>query len=296
MHPLPTSPIVVGLGETLWDVFPDGAVWGGAPGNVACHAAGLGAKSFMVSGVGCDELGERGIAALESHGVDCRHVQRDPRHPTGTVTVSLEPAGDASYVFASDTAWDHVDWEPSLGELAARADAVCFGTLGQRAEESRRTIRLFLEAAGRAVRVFDVNLRQHFYAPDLIRESLALANVLKLNDDELPVVAAACGVSADDPVAAVRQIVGQHGLRLAALTRGAAGSLLVADGVVSTRPAEARTIVDTVGAGDAFTAAVVMGLLGGRPLEAIHDHAARLAAFVCGHRGATPQIPDELRA
>jgi fructokinase len=144
--------------------------------------------------------------------------------------------------------------------------------------------------------VFDVNLRQHFYAPDLIRESLALANVLKLNDDELPVVAAACGVSADDPVAAVRQIVGQHGLRLAALTRGAAGSLLVADGVVSTRPAEARTIVDTVGAGDAFTAAVVMGLLGGRPLEAIHDHAARLAAFVCGHRGATPQIPDELRS
>jgi fructokinase len=296
MHPLPTSPIVVGLGETLWDVFPDGAVWGGAPGNVACHAAGLGAKSFMVSGVGCDELGERGIAALESHGVDCRHVQRDPRHPTGTVTVSLGPAGDASYVFASDTAWDHLDWEPSLGELAARADAVCFGTLGQRAEESRRTIRLFLEAAGRAVRVFDVNLRQHFYAPDLIRESLALANVLKLNDDELPVVAAACGVSADDPVAAVRQIVGQHGLRLAALTRGAAGSLLVADGVVSTRPAEARTIVDTVGAGDAFTAAVVMGLLGGRPLEAIHDHAARLAAFVCGHRGATPQIPDELRS
>lgn len=296
MHPLSTSPIVVGLGETLWDVFPDGAVWGGAPGNVACHAAGLGAKSFMVSGVGCDELGDRGIAALESHGVDCRHLQRDPGHPTGTVTVSLGPAGDASYVFASDTAWDHIDWEASLGELAARADAVCFGTLGQRAEESRRTIRLFLEAAERAVRVFDVNLRQHFYSSDLIRESLALANVLKLNDDELPVVAAACGVSSDDPVAAIRQLAERHGLRLAALTRGAAGSLLVADGVVSTRPAQARAIVDTVGAGDAFTAAVVMGLLGGRPLEAIHDHAARLAAFVCGHRGATPQIPDELRS
>jgi fructokinase len=223
-------------------------------------------------------------------------VQEDPRHPTGTVTVSLGPAGDASYVFASDTAWDHLAWEPSLGGLAARASAVCFGTLGQRAEESRRTIRRFLQAAEQAVRVFDVNLRQHFYSPDLIRESLALANVLKLNDDELPVVAAACGVSADDPVAAVRELAGRHGLRLAALTRGAAGSLLVADGVVSTRPAQARTIVDTVGAGDAFTAAVVMGLLGGRPLEVMHDHAARLAAFVCGHRGATPQIPAELRA
>jgi fructokinase len=250
----------------------------------------------MVSSVGCDELGERGIAALESHGIDCRHVQRDPRHPTGTVTVSLGPAGDASYVFASDTAWDHLAWEPSLGDLAARASAVCFGTLGQRAEESRRMIRRFLTAAGKAVRVFDVNLRQAFYSPELIRESLDLANVLKLNDDELPVVAAACGVSADDPVAVVRELAERHGLRLVALTRGAAGSLLVADGVVSTRPAEARTIVDTVGAGDAFTAAVVMGLLGGRPLETMHDHAARLAAFVCGHRGATPQIPAELRA
>ena len=295
-QPSPSSPCVVGLGETLWDVFPDGAVWGGAPGNVACHAAGLGAESFMVSGVGCDELGERGIAALESHGIDCRHVQRDPRYPTGTVTVSLGPAGDASYVFASDTAWDHLAWEPSLGDLAARAGAVCFGTLGQRSEESRRTIRRFLTAAGQAVRVFDVNLRQAFYSPELIRESLALANVLKLNDDELPVVAAACGVSADDPLAAVRELAERHGLRLAALTRGAAGSVLVADGVVSTRPAEARTIVDTVGAGDAFTAAIVMGLLGGRPLELMHDHAARLAAFVCGHRGATPQIPAELRA
>jgi|688.fasta_scaffold16703_2 fructokinase len=295
-QPSPSSPVVVGLGETLWDVFPDGAVWGGAPANVACHAAGLGAESFMVSSVGCDELGERGIAALESHGIDCRHVQRDPRHPTGTVTVSLGPAGDASYVFASDTAWDHLAWEPSLGDLAARASAVCFGTLGQRAEESRRMIRRFLTAAGKAVRVFDVNLRQAFYSPELIRESLDLANVLKLNDDELPVVAAACGVSADDPVAVVRELAERHGLRLVALTRGAAGSLLVADGVVSTRPAEARTIVDTVGAGDAFTAAVVMGLLGGRPLETMHDHAARLAAFVCGHRGATPQIPAELRA
>jgi fructokinase len=295
-QPAPSSRIVVGLGETLWDVFPDGAVWGGAPGNVACHAAGLGAESFMVSGVGCDELGERGIAALESHGINCRHVQRDPRHPTGMVTVSLGPAGDASYVFASDTAWDHLAWEPSLGDLAARAGAICFGTLGQRAEESRQTIRRFLTAAEQAVRVFDVNLRQAFYSPELIRESLALANVLKLNDDELPVVAAACGVTVDDSVSAVREVAERHGLRLAALTRGAAGSVLVADGVVSTRPAEARTIVDTVGAGDAFTAAVVMGLLGGRPLETMHDHAARLAAFVCGHRGATPRIHADLRA
>jgi fructokinase len=291
----PSAPTVVGLGETLWDLFPDGAVWGGAPGNVACDAAGLGARSFMVSRVGCDPLGDQGIAALESLGVDCTHLQRDPRHPTGTVAVTLGPSGDASYVFAADTAWDHLEWEPGLEQLAAAADAVCFGTLGQRSEESKQTIRRFLAAAPRAVRVFDVNLRQHFHSPELIRDSLTLATVLKLSDEELPVVAAACGVVENDPVAAVRQLADRYGLRLAALTRGAAGSVLVADGVVSTRPAVASVIVDTVGAGDAFTAAVITGLLRGRPLEAIHDHASRLAAFVCGCRGATPRIPAELR-
>lgn len=290
-----SAPTVVGLGETLWDVFPDGAVWGGAPGNVACDAAGLGAKSSMVSSVGHDQLGDRGIAVLESLGVDCRHMQRDPQHPTGTVAVTLGSAGDANYVFAADTAWDHLVWEPLLEPLAAAADAVCFGTLGQRSEESRRTIRRFLAAATKAVRVFDVNLRQHFYSPELIRESLALATVLKLNDEEWPVVAAACGIAVDDPVAAVRQLVDRYGLRLAALTRGGDGSVLLADGAVSTRPATASVIVDTVGAGDAFTAAVITGLLRGRSLEAIHDHASRLAAFVCGQRGATPRIPADLR-
>lgn len=249
----------------------------------------------MVSRVGHDDLGDTGIAALESLGVDCSHLQRDPRHPTGTVAVTLGPSGDASYVFAPDTAWDHLAWEPRLEQLAAAADAVCFGTLGQRSQESRETVRRFLAAATRAARVFDVNLRQHFHSPELIRDSLAIATVLKLNDEELPVVAAACGIADENPLATVRQLADRYGLRLAALTRGAAGSVLVADGVVSTRPAAAPVIVDTVGAGDAFTAAVITGLVRGRPLEAIHDHASRLAAFVCGCRGATPRIPANLR-
>lgn len=289
-----TPPRIVAIGETLWDLLPDGAVWGGAPGNVACHAAGLGAAGTIVSRVGRDDLGNRGLATLESLGVDCRHMQRDEARPTGTVAVSLSPAGDARYEFAADVAWDHLAWEPALAALAADAAAVCFGTLGQRVEVSRRTIRRFL-AAARGLRVFDVNLRQHFHSPELIRESLALANVLKLNDEELPVVAAACGIAAADPVAALRELAAGHGLRLAALTRGAAGSVLVAAGQTSLMPARATAIVDTVGAGDAFTAAVIVGLLHDRPLEAIHDHAARLAAFVCGHRGATPAIPAALR-
>ena len=290
-----TAPRVVGIGETLWDLFPDGAVWGGAPGNVACHAAALGAECSIVSRVGCDPLGAQGIDALESHAVDCRHLQRDPRHPTGTVAVKLGPTGDASYVFADDTAWDHLAWEPGLDQLAVQADAVCFGTLGQRSEESRATIRRFLAAATEAVRVFDVNLRQYFYSMELIRESLALATVLKLNEDELPVVAAACGVTENEHVTVIRRLAERHGLILAALTRGSAGSVLVADGEVSVRPANAPVIVDTVGAGDAFTAAVVTGLLRGKPLQVIHDHAARLADYVCGCRGATPGIPVELR-
>ena len=290
-----TPPRIVAIGETLWDLLPDGPVWGGAPGNVACHAAGLGAAGAIVSRVGRDDLGDRGIATLESFGVDCRHVHRDEARPTGTVAVSLSPAGDASYEFAADVAWDHLAWEPSLAAVAADAAAVCFGTLGQRSAVSRQTIRRFL-AAARGLRVFDVNLRQQFHSPELIRESLALADVLKLNDEELPVVAAACGIAAADPVAALRDLAARHALRLAALTRGKAGSVLVAAGQTSLKPARATTIVDTVGAGDAFTAAAIVGLLRDDPLEAIHDHAARLAAFVCGHRGATPAIPATLRA
>lgn len=292
-HP---TPQVVGIGETLWDLFPDGAVWGGAPANFACHAAAVGGTAAMVSRVGRDPLGDRGIAALETHGVVTRHLQRDDSRPTGTVAVSLGPDGDARYVFAADTAWDRLAWEPSLGELAAGAGAVCFGTLGQRSGTSRETIRRFLAQAAGAVRVFDVNLRQDFHSAALIRESLELADVLKLNDEELPVVARACGIDPGDPLTTLGEIVAARGLRLAALTRGPAGSVLLAGGATSTRPALATRIVDTVGAGDAFTAAVVVGLLRHRPLEAIHDHAARLAAFVCGCRGATPAIPEELRS
>jgi fructokinase len=293
--PATALPRIVAIGETLWDVFPDGAVWGGAPGNVACHAAGLGAAGVIVSRVGRDDLGDRGIATLESLGVDCRHMQRDEARPTGTVAVSLVPAGDARYEFAADVAWDHLAWRPALAALATDAAAFCFGTLGQRSEVSRQTIRRFL-AVARGMRVFDVNLRQQFHSPELIRESLALADVLKLNEEELPVVAAACGIAAADPVAALRELAARHRLRLAALTRGATGSVLVAAGHTSLRPALATAIVDTVGAGDAFTAAVIVGLLHDKPLAAIHDHAARLAAFVCGHRGATPAIPESLRA
>ena len=280
---------IVGLGEVLWDLLPTAAVCGGAPANCASQIAVLGGRAVMVTAVGTDDLGNLAVATLLRHGVDCQHAQRDAAHPTGTVTVSLSATGDASYTFAPDTAWDHIAWNEALANLAAATAAVCFGTLGQRSPTARTTIRRFVESTPTtALRVFDVTLRQSFYTPALIHESLAMSSVLKLNEDELPVVAAACGVDVRDPVVALRSLSDRYALRLVALTRGSSGSILVLGENVSRRPAEATTIVDTVGAGDAFTAALVLGLLEGKPLEAIHDAATRLAALTCAHPGAVP--------
>jgi len=283
---------MVAIGETLWDLFPDAAVWGGAPANVACHVAGLGVATAMVSRVGSDDYGDRGLVNLAAHGVDCRFMQRDPDHTTGSVQVTLSAVGDASYVFAADTAWDQLAWRPDLQALATTVAAVCFGTLGQRSQRSRETIRRFLSTARQAIKVFDVNLRQQFYSDEVIRDSLGLATVLKLNDEELPVVAAACGLACVDPVAVAEGLMAAYGLQLVAVTRGAAGSLLVDREQHSERAAEPSSVVDTVGAGDAFTAAVIVGLLAGQPLNQVHENAARLAAFVCGQRGATPIISE----
>jgi len=288
---------IVGLGEVLWDVFPTGAVFGGAPANFACHVAALGGRSSMVSAVGDDSLGHEALATLRARGVDLGTVQIDPLHPTGTVQVSIDAAGVASYVFASDTAWDRIQWDKSVWLLSKSCAAVCFGTLGQRSATSRQTIERFvLGTPSTALRVFDVNLRQDFYSAETIQESLWIANALKLNAEELPVVADACGIAAASTVGMLEAIQQRYDLRLAVLTLGAEGSVVIADGKSSEQPATAVDVVDTVGAGDAFTAALVMGTLRGLPLDLIHRHAASLAAFVCTRQGATPEIPAALRA
>ena len=294
---MPAIHQIIGFGEVLWDVFPSGAVFGGAPANFACHIAGLGERAAMVSAVGDDRLGRGAIAALEARGVDSSHVRVDPHHPTGTVDVAIDSTGVASYLFAADTAWDHLAWEPTLDSLARSCAAVCFGTLAQRSGESRQTIRRFVEATtASSLRVFDVNLRQQFFDPETILKSLSLATVLKLNAEEMPIVAAACGEKGTSLLGALQGIRQRHGLQAAVLTLGAEGSIIVTDREVSQLPAVAVKVVDTVGAGDAFTAAVVVGLLRRLPLAVIHRHAASLAAFVCSQRGATPEIPAALQA
>ena len=288
-------PVIAGIGEVLWDVYPDAAHFGGAPANFACHAASLGAESWMVSAVGTDELGDRALDSLRERSVECGHVARDPRHATGRVLVTLNAAGQASYEFAADTAWDHLAWSDELAALAARCHAVCFGTLSQRSTESRDTIRRFVEAVPRAaLRVFDVNLRQRFYDKETIEISLKIASALKLNDEELPIVAGLCGIYAATPREMLVALMSRYDLRLAALTRGSLGSLLISSNEENECAALSANVVDTVGAGDAFTATLVIDFLRRMPLAKSNHHANAVASYVCSQNGATPRLPAAL--
>jgi fructokinase len=289
-------PVIAGIGEVLWDVYPDAALFGGAPANLACHAASLGAEAWMVSAVGADELGDRALDSMRAHGVECGCVGRDPIHATGRVVVTLDDVGQASYEFAADTAWDHLAWSDELAYLARRCDAVCFGTLGQRSPMSRDTIRRFVRGVPRsALRVFDVNLRQRFYDREVIEASLQNASAVKLNEEELPVVASLCRIEAATPRATLSEIMARYQLRLAALTCGPAGALLLSAAEQSECPAVSTAVVDTVGAGDAFTATLIVDFLRGYPLAEINRHANAVAAFVCSQPGATSPLPVNLR-
>jgi fructokinase len=288
-------PVIAGIGEVLWDVYPDAAHFGGAPANFACHAASLGAEAWMVSAVGADELGDRALDSLGRRGVECASVTRDPKHATGRVLVTLDATGQASYEFAAETAWDHLSWSDQRASLARRCDAVCFGTLGQRSSISRDTIRRFVKATPlTALRVFDVNLRQHFYDAETIESSLQIASALKLNGEELPIVAELCGIKARAPRDILMELISRYELRFAALTHGSDGALLIAAGEESECPAVPTTVVDTVGAGDAFTATLVFDFLRGLPVVEINRHANAVASFVCSQPGATSPLPASL--
>ncbi len=287
---------VVGIGEILWDLLPDGRQMGGAPANFACHAAALGAEASLVSRVGCDEAGGELIRRLARFGVHTGGVEEDPAAPTGTVTVGIASDGQARFTIHEDVAWDRIVGE-TPGRLAmATANAVCFGTLAQRGRISHQSIPNLLKLVpAEALRIFDINLRQDFHTPDLIRESLGLANVLKVNEAELPRLVEMFGLQGDPP-AQVAGLARRFGLRVVAYTRGEQGSLLYSEGRWSEHPGLPTNVVDTVGAGDSFTAAMALGLLAGWPLDLVHRRAAEVAAFVCSRPGATPELPEQLRA
>ena len=290
------SPVIVGLGEVLWDVFPDSEHFGGAPANVAIHAAALGAKASLISAVGNDRRGDEALARLDDTGVNRDAVAQLLGRPTGVVNVTVDARGQPKFDIVPDVAWDYLPWSRAVEEVARRADAICFGTLAQRGTISRATIQRAITATSSgAWRLFDVNLRQHYFDEPVVLASLAMANAIKLNDEELPVIARFCSLPAASAVDQLRTLCDSFGLKLAALTRGAAGSILVSTGAVCESPAQRTEVRDTVGAGDAFTAALLVGLLNRRPLAEVSERANAVAAYVCSQPGATPAIPDALR-
>lgn len=284
-------PRILSCGEILWDLFPDGPRFGGAPANFAVQAALLGARVALLGAVGQDASGAEALRILHRFGVETSLIQSIRDAPTGTVLVSLDPAGKPTFAIQPDAAWDRLTWSGPLETALEDLDAVYFGTLGQRDPISRATIRRVLESAkARGIlRILDINLRPPFYNEKLLRESIALASFLKLSDEELPAVTIACGIpphaNARESLAELRSRFSLDGI---AMTRGAEGALLVTSDECIEQPGIPVAVVDTVGAGDAFTAALVAGVLRGETPAAILRHACETASAVCAHAGAIP--------
>lgn len=286
-------PVVVGIGEILWDMLPTGRQLGGAPANFACFARALGAEAYIVSRVGGDRLGGEILKKLDEKGFSLKYITRDQSHPTGSVEVRLKRNGKPGYDIKENVAWDFIEFSSALRSLAGKTKAVCFGSLSQRSPVTGETIREFVAAMSvSSLKVFDINLRQSFYSLKIIHELLTLSNICKLNDEELHVVSGLFSIRGGEKEA-VEHLIRNYRLRLVAVTRGSKGAVLYCrKGVYSARGRKAR-VVDTVGAGDAFTAALVMGLLKGLKMETISNLANRLAAYVCSQQGATPILsPD----
>ena len=291
------KPIVVGMGEALWDVLPDGKKIGGAPANFAFHAGQAGMDSRVVSAVGNDALGEEALATLEGKGLNIEAVARVD-FPTGVVNVSLGEQGIPQYDICEGVAWDNIPFTPALANLASQAQAVCWGSLAQRNEVSRKTIFSFLDAMPsdeERLKVFDINLRQQFYTLEIIEASCRRANVLKINDEELVLVSEMLRLGAGSPEVLCRSLMERYGLRILVLTCGANGSYVFTPVETSYRVTPEVQVADTVGAGDSFTATLVGELLRNTPVGVAHEHAVEVAAYVCTQQGAMAEWPDSLR-
>lgn len=289
-QPLKNSFNVVGIGELLWDIFDDQKCLGGAPGNVVYHCSQLGCQSHLISQVGQDQLGETMLDELNRLSVDDSLITK-VKFDTGRADVYLDNKGIAQYRFPQKSAWDCIDTNQERINAAKQTDAICFGSLAQRSASSRKSIQTIVAATHPAAyRVFDVNLRSDEWDYSGLYDSIALANVVKLSDDELQQLIPLFNLP-NDELAAIKSLCTDFNLKLVALTKGENGSILYSPDGLSQRQADKTNILDTVGAGDAFTAAIITGLLKGYPLEKLHTYACQLASFVCTKRGATPVIP-----
>ncbi len=291
-----TYPSVISLGEALWDVFACERRLGGAPANFACHVAQQGVSACAVSAIGMDAAGDALEAALAAAAVPCI-LQRVP-YATGEVHIVLEGDGMPRYDIRANAAWDHLRATPELLDMARHAQAICFGTLAQRSEESRAAIAALVQAMPpECWRILDINLRCGLYTPTLLQDSLSLANVLKINDEEMETLARIEGFSGLPQLEQARGIAERYGLNLLILTCGALGSYVLGEGgqLISYLVTPKVHVCDTVGAGDSFTAAFISGLLRGLTVPEAHAAAVRVAAWVCTQPGAMPELPPSLR-
>ncbi len=293
------------IGEVLWDLLPGGAKPGGAPVNFAYHAQVLGAEAAFVSAVGKDKLGDDLIEFFRSIGLSVDLVQRVDGFPTGTVGVELGPGGQPKYTIHENTAWDRIACTPESLDVARKSDVVCFGSLSSRSETTRQTVLTILEnCRDETLKVLDLNLRPPFVDREILETLLRRANVLKLNDEEIAVLAEMFGCPQTEMIARAEWFVETHDFRFLILTRGPQGSVLLRNegdsGVtIADHPGFALShseIADTVGAGDGFTAAAILGFLADWPLEKINETANAYAAFLCTQAGATPKIPERFTA
>ncbi len=287
--------IVVGMGEALWDVLPEGKKIGGAPANFAYHVSQFGLPSCVVSAVGDDALGKEIIENFTSKGLN--YLIDEVPYPTGTVQVQIDQAGIPQYEIKENVAWDNIPYTGRLRELAERTKAVCFGSLAQRNVVSRNTINSFLDAMPHTddtLVVFDVNLRQGFYNKEILCNSMKRCNILKINDEELVTVSRMFGYPGIDLQDKCWILLGKYNLKMLILTCGINGSYVFTPGNVSFQPTPKVEVADTVGAGDSFTAAFIASILKGKSVAEAHSLAVQTSAFVCTKKGAMPILPPQL--
>ena len=289
--------IVVGMGEALWDVLPEGKKIGGAPANFAYHVSQFGLPSCVVSAIGDDALGKEIIENFTSKGLD--QLIAEVPYPTGTVQVEIDQTGIPLYDIKENVAWDNIPYTEHLDALAKRTKAVCFGSLAQRNVVSRETINHFLDTMPKdddSLIVFDVNLRQGFYNKEILCKSMQNCNILKINDEELITVSRMFGYPGIDLQDKCWILLGKYNLKMLILTCGINGSYVFTPGNVSFQPTPKVEVTDTVGAGDSFTAASIASILKGKSVTEAHTIAVKTSAFVCTQKGAMPILPPEYTA
>ncbi len=285
--------LVVGLGEVLWDMLPGQKHLGGAPANFAYITNLLGDKGIVASRVGTDDAGLEATGRIEALGLPTTFLQHDDHYRTGMVRVEVDDKGCAKFEIEAPSAWDFLEWTAEWRVLAERAEAVCFGSLAQRSTQSRETIRRFLDATRpEAVRIFDVNLREPFYSQDILADSMRLADIVKMNDAEVPRVMELGGLGHVDEVSSARRLIDLYDLKLVCVTRGSQGSLLVSRNDFHAQGGVGITVADTIGAGDAFTATLTHEYLRGASLERMNVVANRVGAWVASEAGPTPTPKD----